>query len=955
MADQVSSIKGLNDALKTTLKTLKDIDTTIKSMSTSFTKTAKDITGVINKVGTLNLGKGTGLGIGTSNASITTASFGSGQNQPVSDATQPASAAQQKNANNTAMPWMSPTAATFSILGGATQIAAGLGGAAYAMSPDLGTTVSGAANFYATSQYSPTGLGWKQIQGATFSALNGSFGRGVSSPTDLATAAAVLTQGYGYAPGSSPYLQAMNAVGGAYRSLNMSNGAAAQAIGGFAAQQTGATLYQMGISTYDSKGNPIPQAQIAQQLYSRIFRPGSTATQVQKDIMSGNAGIDIQNLGFSQDQQDLLKLQFNLIAQGKNPDLAKLSGSGNPATAQQTINTSNTKLMIAAQQSMIDGFNKAASTIKIANDEMAKFGQTAFEAKGYLQGLGQSGVGGALSSAVTGFSVGLKNILEGFATLLAAEKLGVPMGPVASKLTGFAKDAVEVSKAAGITGGVALGATTLGASVAGGAAGGQVASVNKQVLSRAGVNRTVAHAGGVALGVGVGAATGLAIGSALAPFTFGASAPIGAAVGAFAGGVAALFRGGSSYGGFGASFGAKGGGSTPPQTGVDGSLDLSVELRNAGSSQLPTLSSPVPGVAPTTMYGAKDPGMWNGAKNYHTGDDYAIPVGTSVKAVAAGTVMDDAPGADFGVYVQIDHGNGYQTLYGHLQSKSVKLGQQVKAGQEIGKSGQSGNVTGPHLHFEVRKGHNNPVDPASFLTGTASGTSAATSTATSTSKSSATPTVGNSGNSSTSSVGKILGTGSMQTWAKTLLRKLNAPLTKDNIAALTTWAAHEGGHWHNPDHYNPLDTTLPMPGSIGTNKEHVQSYTSWEQGYQATVDTLTNTKNRGYDKILADLRSGKSSFSKTFGDISNSGWVSGAKGQHSYGGGNSGFGASIVTASALGGGSASVTPTSTTPAPKNITITLNIQKASDEEAIRFAKKVYELIQDKEDYNVMGRG
>jgi murein DD-endopeptidase MepM/ murein hydrolase activator NlpD len=60
-------------------------------------------------------------------------------------------------------------------------------------------------------------------------------------------------------------------------------------------------------------------------------------------------------------------------------------------------------------------------------------------------------------------------------------------------------------------------------------------------------------------------------------------------------------------------------------------------------------------------------------------------------------------------WVVVDHPNGYQTLYGHLSSRDVQLGATVTAGQVIGKSGKSGNTTGPHLHYEVRRGKNNPV------------------------------------------------------------------------------------------------------------------------------------------------------------------------------------------------------------------------------------------------------
>lgn len=100
--------------------------------------------------------------------------------------------------------------------------------------------------------------------------------------------------------------------------------------------------------------------------------------------------------------------------------------------------------------------------------------------------------------------------------------------------------------------------------------------------------------------------------------------------------------------------------------------------------------------------------------NGHTGMDFAIPVGTSVKAAGAGTVVWAdwatklsasnpwwiAP-AYAGIVVVIDHGNGLLTLYAHLNSTPLNVGNRVSQGQEIGKSGNTGLSTGPHLHFEV--------------------------------------------------------------------------------------------------------------------------------------------------------------------------------------------------------------------------------------------------------------
>ena len=93
------------------------------------------------------------------------------------------------------------------------------------------------------------------------------------------------------------------------------------------------------------------------------------------------------------------------------------------------------------------------------------------------------------------------------------------------------------------------------------------------------------------------------------------------------------------------------------------------------------------------------------------GVDFGAPVGTPVKASLSGEVIlakkDGAYNGGYGNYVVIKHSNGTQTLYAHLSSASVSVGESVSTGEVIGKSGNTGRSTGPHLHFEVR-GATNP-------------------------------------------------------------------------------------------------------------------------------------------------------------------------------------------------------------------------------------------------------
>ncbi|MFF9058942.1 M23 family metallopeptidase [Streptomyces sp. NPDC014882] len=86
----------------------------------------------------------------------------------------------------------------------------------------------------------------------------------------------------------------------------------------------------------------------------------------------------------------------------------------------------------------------------------------------------------------------------------------------------------------------------------------------------------------------------------------------------------------------------------------------------------------------------------------HTGQDFAVPAGTPVYAVGPGTVRVTTCGDGFGNQVVVRHPDGYFTQYAHLSRIDVRRGGRVAAGQRLGLAGATGNVTGPHLHFEVR-------------------------------------------------------------------------------------------------------------------------------------------------------------------------------------------------------------------------------------------------------------
>ena len=105
-------------------------------------------------------------------------------------------------------------------------------------------------------------------------------------------------------------------------------------------------------------------------------------------------------------------------------------------------------------------------------------------------------------------------------------------------------------------------------------------------------------------------------------------------------------------------------------------------------------------------------GQWK----YHSGLDIGAAYGASIVAADGGTVTIAGLNGGYGKCVMIDHGNGYYTLYGHMSSIAVSVGQSVSKGATIGYVGSTGVSTGPHLHFEIRQG-TTILDPENWFTG----------------------------------------------------------------------------------------------------------------------------------------------------------------------------------------------------------------------------------------------
>jgi murein DD-endopeptidase MepM/ murein hydrolase activator NlpD len=99
----------------------------------------------------------------------------------------------------------------------------------------------------------------------------------------------------------------------------------------------------------------------------------------------------------------------------------------------------------------------------------------------------------------------------------------------------------------------------------------------------------------------------------------------------------------------------------------------------------------------------------------HPGLDVAVPVGTPIRAAGGGTVVEVGDDAKYGKFVRIEHRDGYETLYAHASQILVKQGEKIPSGRAIALSGNTGQSTAPHLHFELRQG-GAAVDPMLLIT-----------------------------------------------------------------------------------------------------------------------------------------------------------------------------------------------------------------------------------------------
>lgn len=609
-----------------------------------------------------------------------------------------------------------------------------------AMMPDVAMTVQRAGTFYQGAVVGGGMMGTKRLANMTA----GYLGTGFSNEQSAAEVNAALSGQY-MMPGTARFKDVVTAAGNATKYLNMDTAAAASAFGGLTTGQSSANfMRRYGMFTGDPRtGKPLNQDQIFNQLKSRMIMQPMNTEETMDELNRGFLGSNIRNSGMTPDQQFLFAQKLIEESKGKSfnysdPNAVKDAiarneklGIVNPFAPAQSLNATKDSAMQSANDTYIKAIKDATGVLETF---VKVGGALANGPLGYLNAGAQT-LGGDSGGS------GAMNVLGGIGQTALAAYAMVKAPKLVAKILG--KGGTEATKAAVKT----------GAGAAAAAKGAAAAKVGSKAAAKgataAAAGATAASKGGTGLLKGTsklikGSAAISAVGGGLTyamgddnPWddweSFAGGAVVGGITGSFAGGVGAvpgaLIGGTVSYLGNAAGYYAT---SWWDQTFNGGKLkgSLFAEENTGGeSSRVGTggttdttggsgggFLKPVEGGYVSARYGEKG-SIW--AAGYHKGTDYAVPVGTPIYAAADGKVSAAQSGSgshSYGLYIKIDHGGGYATLYGHLSQTIAKPGDTVTQGQLIAKSGESGHVSGPHLHFEVFL-NGVSVDPGSLKTG----------------------------------------------------------------------------------------------------------------------------------------------------------------------------------------------------------------------------------------------
>lgn len=487
-------------------------------------------------------------------------------------------------------------------------------------------------------------------------------------------------------------------LGGASAFSGMSNQEVATAV----SNVNSMNFLRIGAQVRDNRGNLLPMNQMINNVFRSVYGGREITREQAAKVFAPNLA-DIKTIqqisGGDERLQTLLQtgVYFRGIAGReltakdlRNPNkkggvfdiLGLPKGSAERAALKKVFNENN--LLETSEKGLYKGYTtslNASATLTKKFDDIAQVLGPVYTQLANLKGLLETfpragGVAGAISNlATTAIGFGIANRFLG-------KGGGGGGGGGAGLLAGGFKS-------------LKLGAAALALNY-----GGQyLYDKTKDIYSDTTRNRGLAFAK-----IGSYAATGAALGS----FLPGPGTVIGATLGTAYG----MYK----YGGqaiSGKSENAAGGESD----GIGGETD------GSGSNKKLKLQSPVPpGTKITSYFGPRKAARTTNGKKIssnHRGLDYGTPIGTKIVAAGDGVVTQTGEQSDYGKYIIISHGPK-STLYGHLSKHLVRKGQEVKSGQVIALSGDTGNVTGPHLHFEVRNngstGAQGRENPLSFLT-----------------------------------------------------------------------------------------------------------------------------------------------------------------------------------------------------------------------------------------------
>jgi hypothetical protein len=524
-----------------------------------------------------------------------------------------------------------------------------LSGAVNTFLPDVGKTMNRATGFYNAGIYGGSQRSRADLTGATFGTLS-KMNALTSEGSDANVAQFLASRGMSASGDSgSTYQQTLRTIGNAGRYMNIANEDAAASIEGLTSARGSANMLKsFGIYTADlSSGKEKTQGEIFEELAQRLTagRGQANVEQTQASIRRGSLGVTIDSF-FQGDQQGSQMFKQYMIdrSRGKKMDLSQMG-------AAEALGSTNNQNPLNAQMAL----NTSNTGAMGAAEGQYIAGINA--ATGALQLLNVAAA--AVSKSVIGFGSAFTQLLFGAGTTKGLVQGVTSTVDFASKAAG-----AVIANPMGAGYYVPLAATTIGLAGMTGAAA--IGAANPPPAARSGTNR---YSGFQASGTG-GANTGALT-----------SSQMGLGVGA-------------SYGAAPTGQGAGVG----PDAGRSGYLfDVSVVAKGHSVTGAFGSVSSIRGGRP------------------HRGTDYSHR-NDPVYSIGDGEVIftrstynhNDATGNSAGNYIAIVHtsskGDKYTSLYLHLSKVSVKVGDKVRRGQQIGISGNTGHSTGPHLHLEIVKG-----------------------------------------------------------------------------------------------------------------------------------------------------------------------------------------------------------------------------------------------------------